>query len=105
MFDEMASVVGKYMATINFSKGVGDTDVEPMFDSTLVVGSIPIDVDIDLDEATKRIHIADSSNVASTQQTRLIGNGSCAIKIKDAKHKDLSTQIGKVSCALYIKVY
>ena len=70
MFDEMASVVGKYMATINFSKGVGDIDVEPMFDSTLVVGSIPIDVEIDLDEATKRIHIADSSNVASTQQTR-----------------------------------
>ena len=55
MFDEMASVVGKYMATINFSKGVGDIDVEPMFDSTPVVGSIPIDVDIDLDEATKRI--------------------------------------------------
>ena len=65
MFDEMALVVGKNMATGGFSKGVGDIGVEALHDS-------PSLVDADVDDISKKKQV-DPSHVASNEQG-LTGN-------------------------------
>ena len=65
MFDEMALVVGKDMATGGFSKGVGDIGVEALDDS-------PPLVDADVDDISKKKQV-DPSRVASNEQG-LTGN-------------------------------
>ncbi|KAK4563674.1 hypothetical protein RGQ29_005997 [Quercus rubra] len=57
MFDKMALVVGKDMATRGFSKGVGDIGVEALDDS-------PPLVDADVDDISKKKQV-DPSHVAS----------------------------------------
>ncbi|XP_075636507.1 uncharacterized protein LOC142608700 [Castanea sativa] len=59
MFDEMALVVGKDMATGGFSKGVGDIGVEALDDS-------PPLVDADVDDISKKKQV-DPSHVASNE--------------------------------------
>ena len=65
MFDKMALVVGKDMATRGFSKGVGDIGVEALDDS-------PPLVDADVDDISKNKQV-DPSHVASNEQG-LTGN-------------------------------
>ena len=65
MFDKMALVVGKDMATRGFPKGVGDIDVEALDDS-------PPLVDADVDDISKKKQV-DPSRVASNEQG-LTGN-------------------------------
>ena len=55
MFDEMASVVGKDMATGGFSKGIGDIGVEALDNS-------PSLVDADVDDISKKKQV-DPSHV------------------------------------------
>ena len=65
MFDKMALVVGKDMATRGFSKGVCDIGVEALDDS-------PPLVDADVDDISKKKQV-DPSHVASNEQG-LTGN-------------------------------
>ena len=91
MFDEMALVVGKDMATGGFSKGVGDVGVEALDDS-------PPLVDADVDDISKKKQV-DPSHVASNE-TRSHRKRSHAIMIEDAVYQDLSIKLGKVASAI-----
>ncbi|KAL4600211.1 hypothetical protein ACB092_11G181900 [Castanea dentata] len=91
MFDEMALVVGKDMATGGFSKGVGDIGVEALDDS-------PPLVDADVDDISKKKQV-DPSHVASNE-TRSHRKRSHATMIEDAVYQDLSIQLGKVASAI-----
>ena len=91
MFDEMALVVGKDMATRGFSKGVGDISVEALDDS-------PPLVDADVDDVAKKKQV-DPSHVASND-TRSHRKRSHATMIKDVVYQDFSIQLGKVASAI-----
>ena len=91
MFDEMALVVGKDMATGGFSKGVGDVGVEALDDS-------PPLVDADVDDISKKKQV-DPSHVASNE-TRSHRKRSHATMIEDVVYQDLSIKLGKVASAI-----
>ena len=91
MFDEMALVVGKNMATGGFSKEVGDIGVEALDDS-------PALVDAEVDDISKKKQL-DPSHVASNE-TRSHRKQSHATMIEDAVYQDLSIQLGKVASAI-----
>ena len=95
MFDEMALVVGKDMATGGFSKGVGDIGVEALDDSPPLVDA---DVDADVDDVSKKKQV-NPSHVASNE-TRSHKKRSHATMIEDAVYQDLSIQLGKVASAI-----
>ena len=91
MFDEMALVVGKDMATGGFSKGVGDIGVEALDDS-------PSLVDAEVDDISKKKQV-DPSHVA-LNETRSHRKRSHATMIEDVVYQDLSIQHGKVASAI-----
>ena len=92
MFDEMALVVGKDMATGGFSEGVGDDiGVKALDDS-------PPLVDADVDDISKKKRV-DPSHVASNE-TRSHRTQSHATMIEDVVYQNLSIQLGKVASAI-----
>nr|POE54622.1 putative ribonuclease h protein [Quercus suber] len=91
IFDEMALVLGKDMATGGFSKGVGDIGVEALDDS-------PPLVDANVDDVSKKKQV-DPSHVASNE-TWSHRKRSHATMIEDAVYQDLSIQLGKVASAI-----
>nr|POE78975.1 hypothetical protein CFP56_77173 [Quercus suber] len=95
MFDEMTLVVGKDIATTDFSKGIGDIGIEALDDS-------PPLIDIDVDDASKKKQVY-PSHVASSE-TRSHRKQSHATIIEDVVYQDLSTQLGKVASTIE-KIY
>ena len=87
MFDEMALVVGKDMATGGFSKGVGDIGVKALDDS-------PPLVDANVDDISKKKRV-DPSNETRSHRTQ-----SHATMIEDVVYQNLSIQLGKVASAI-----
>ena len=91
MFDEMALVVNKDMATWGFSKGIGDIGVEALDDSSLLV-------DANVDDVSKKEQVG-PSHVASNE-TRSHRKQHHATLIEEDVYQDLSTQLGKVASAI-----
>ena len=85
MYDELALVVGKDMATGSFSKGV--TNVDRCASNT-------IDLDNDLEEVSLK------KQTDSSTQTRSHRKRSHASMIDDSIFKDLSSQMGKIASAI-----
>ncbi|GMY32799.1 hypothetical protein FCV25MIE_28041 [Fagus crenata] len=93
MYDELALVVGKDMATGSFSKGVTDIDRKGVNDVDMSASNI-IDLDNDLEEVSLKKQ-ADSST-----QTRSHRKRSHANMLDDTIFKDLSSQMGKIASAI-----
>uniref|UniRef100_A0A2N9FRM5 Uncharacterized protein n=1 Tax=Fagus sylvatica TaxID=28930 RepID=A0A2N9FRM5_FAGSY len=101
MYDELALVVGKDMATGSFSKGVTDIDGKGVTDidgkgvnDVDVSASNTIDLDNDLEEVSLKKQ-ADSST-----QTRSHRKKSHASMLDDTIFKDLSSHMGKIASAI-----
>uniref|UniRef100_A0A2N9I3Z0 Myb/SANT-like domain-containing protein n=1 Tax=Fagus sylvatica TaxID=28930 RepID=A0A2N9I3Z0_FAGSY len=93
MYDELALVVGKDMATGSFSKGVTDIDRKGVNDVDMSASNT-IDLDNDLEEVSLKKQ-ADSST-----QTRSHRKRSHASMLDDTIFKDLSSQMGKIASAI-----
>ena len=90
MYDELALVVGKDMATRSFSKGVTDVDGKGVNDVDRCVSNT-----IDHIEEVSLKKQTDSST-----QTRSHRKRSHASMLDDTIFKDLSSQMGKIASAI-----
>ena len=93
MYDELALVVGKDMATGSFSKGVTDVDRKGITDVDRCASNT-IDLDNDLDEVSLK------KQINSLTQTRSHRKRSHASMLDDTIFKDLSSQLGKIASAI-----